>query len=107
MLRTFSSLQFSFAFKQVPQVNLTKLKGIGATLSVVLSSCAFGHGDMLRTRDEEGYMALQCADCGLVTRVLDKPVIKGPKFRVEPVSGAPQIAARRVAKEAQVCPQSV
>ncbi len=101
MLRTLSSLQFSLAFKQVPQVNFRKLKGITTTLSHVLSSCAFGHGDLLRMRDEEGYLALQCADCGRVTRVLDKPVIKGPRFHVEPVNGVPQIAARRVVEEAQ------
>lgn len=106
MLRTFSSLQFSLVFRRVPTVNFRRLKEISNTVSHVLSSCAFAHGDMLRTRDEEGYMALQCADCGCVTRVLDKPVIKGPRFRVEPVNGAPQTSARRVVKEAQSYPRS-
>lgn len=106
MFRTFSSLQFSIAFKPVPKVNSRRLKEILTSLSHVLSSCAFAHGDMLRTRDEEGYMALECADCGRVTRVLDKPVIKGPRFRVEPVHGAPQTSARRVVEEAQRYPRS-
>src|SRR3954465_2141189 len=89
MLRTLSSLQFSLAFKQVP--NVLELKRIAHTLSGVLSSCAFGHGNMLRTRDE-GFMALECEDCGHITRVLDKPAIKGPRFHAEPVKGAPRPA---------------
>ncbi len=48
------------------------------TQSLLLSRCIFSHGDMLRTRDEQGYLALECADCGKTTRLFQQPVIKGP-----------------------------
>jgi hypothetical protein len=61
-----------------------------------MSPCAFGHGDTLRTRDEEGHLALQCADCGQVTRVLATPTIKGPMLHATPVHGAPMTTVRVV-----------
>ena len=105
MLRTFSSLQFPLAFKQVPRVRFGELKGIATALSDLLSSCAFRHGDMLRTRDEEGCLVLQCASCGRVTRVVETPAIKGPKFHPTPVHGTPQIAARRAVKPTRAYPR--
>jgi hypothetical protein len=52
---------------------------------------------MLKTRDEEGYLALQCMDCGQTTRVLERQAIKGPKLNATPVKGAPLVTVRRVA----------
>ena len=98
MLRTLSSLQFWFVLRQGTSINFPDVKGITTTMSRLLSPCAFGHGDTLRTRDEDGFLALQCADCGQVKRVLDKPAIKGPKLHAEPVKGAPLTSVRRVAR---------
>jgi len=95
---TFSSLQFWFALKQGASFNVD-MKRAANTVSRLLSPCAFGHGDQLRTRDEEGFFALQCADCGHVKRVLDTPAIKGPKLHAEPVKGAPLTAVRRARQE--------
>ena len=105
MLRTLSSLQFSPALKQVPRVNFVELKRIATTISDVFSGCAFGHGNMLRTR-VDGSLALQCEDCGHITRVLEKPAIKGPRLHAEPVKGAPQATATRVVKDARNYPRS-
>ena len=99
MLRTFSSLQFWFPLKQNPSINAIDLKGAATKVSRLLSPCAFGHGDMLRTRDEEGFLALQCADCGHTKRVLDKPAIKGPKLHASPVKGAPLTSVRHARHE--------
>ena len=97
---TFSSLQFWFTSKQ--SVSLpTDLKRVASKASQLLSPCAFGHGDQLRTRDDEGFFALQCADCGQVKRVLDTPAIKGPKLHAAPVKGAPLTAVRRARSERQ------
>ena len=72
----------------------------------LLSPCVFGHGDRLRTRDEEGYLALQCADCGQITRLFEQPVIKGPKHDAEPVKGAPMVTAKRVGMRHRQFPRS-
>jgi hypothetical protein len=98
MLRTFSSLQFWFVLKQTASINID-LKGIATRVSQLMSPCALGHGDLLRIRDEEGFLALQCADCGRVQRVLQKPVIKGPKHHPAPIKGAPVTSAKRVRQE--------
>ena len=95
---TFSSLQFWFTFRQNASAN-GDLKRIATKVSRLLSPCAFGHGDLLRTRDEEGVFALQCADCGHVKRVLDTPAIKGPKLHAAPVKGAPLTSVRRAKQE--------
>jgi hypothetical protein len=99
MLRTFSSLQFWVVLKQSSSINFLDLKGVAAKVSQLLSPCAFGHGHTLRTRDEEGFLALQCADCGQVRRVLEKPTIKGPKLHAEPVKGAPLTAVKHVRQD--------
>ena len=99
MLRTISSLQFWPLLKQSASIHFLDLKGVTTVVSRLWSACAFGHGDMLRTRDEEGFLALQCADCGQVHRVLDKPVIKGPRLHATPVKGAPVALVRHVRKE--------
>ncbi len=62
----------------------------------LLSPCIFRHGNKLRTRDDDGHLILQCADCGQVTRLLEQPVIKGPKHEVAPVKGVPMLKAKRV-----------
>ncbi len=74
--------------------------------SKLLSPCFFGHGDLLRARDEEGFLSLQCADCGQTTRVLLEPAIKGPKLHAVPVKGAPLIAARRADAQKRAYPRS-
>ena len=99
MLRTFSSLQFWFVLKQTASINVLDLKSVGQKVSQLLSPCALGHGDMLRIRDEEGFLTLQCADCGQAKRVLQKPTIKGPKHHAPPVKGAPVTSAKRVRQE--------
>ena len=66
------------------------------TLSKLISPCLFGHGNLLRTRDEEGFLALQCEDCGETNRIMVGPAIKGPKFHAVPVKGAPLVTARRI-----------
>ena len=72
----------------------------------LLSPCLFRHGDQLRTRDAEGHLALQCSDCGEITRVLEQPVIKGPKHDVEPVKGAPIVKVKRVGPRQRQFPRS-
>jgi hypothetical protein len=86
-------------FKQGSSINLPDVKEVATKMSQLMSSCAFGHGDRLRTRDEEGFLALQCADCGQVKRVLEKPAIKGPQFYAAPVKGTPLTSVRRVQQE--------
>ena len=66
------------------------------TFLQLLSPCLFGHGEMLRTRDDEGHFALQCEDCGKTTRVFERPAIKGPRHHAAPVKGAPSYAVKRV-----------
>jgi hypothetical protein len=63
----------------------------------LFSACVLGHGHMLKTRDEEGYLALQCMDCGQTTRVLQRQAIKGPKLNATPAKGAPLVTVRKVA----------
>lgn len=72
----------------------------------LLSPCLFGHGNMLRTRDEEGHLSLQCADCGEITRLFEQAVIKGPKHDVEPVKGAPIVTVKRVGTRQRQFPRS-
>ena len=74
--------------------------------SQLLSPCLFRHGNQLRTRDEEGYLALQCADCGEITRLFEQPVIKGPKHDVEPVKGTPIVTVKRVGTRQRQFPRS-
>ena len=105
MMRTFSSLQFWFMSKQSASTNSLDLKDVATKVSQILSPCAFGHGDRLRTRDEEGFFALQCPDCGHVKRVLEKPAIKGPKFHAAPVKGAP-LTSVRPARQERMYPRS-
>ena len=72
----------------------------------LFSPCLFRHGNKLRTRDEEGYLALQCADCGEIMRLFEQPVIKGPKHAVEPVKGAPIVKVKRVGTRQRQFPRS-
>jgi hypothetical protein len=76
------------------------------TFLQLLSPCLFRHGDKLITRDEEGYLALQCADCGEITRLFEQPVVKGPKHDVEPVKGAPIVRVKRVGTRQRQFPRS-
>ena len=75
-------------------------------MSLLLSPCLFGHGNKLRARDDEGYLVLECADCGEVTRLFEQPVIKGPKHDVQPVKGAPVLTARRAGTRQLLFPRS-
>lgn len=77
------------------------------TILKLFSRCLFGHGDQLRTRDGEGYLVLQCTECGEVTRLFEQPLIKGPRHIVEPVKGAPSLKARKVAPRERQFPRSV
>ena len=99
MLRTFLSLQFWIVLKPSSSISFLDLKGVATKVSHLLSPCVLGHGDMLRMRDEEGFLALQCADCGRVKRVLAKPAIKGPQLHAAPVKGAPLTHVTRVRQE--------
>lgn len=99
MLRTFSSLHFLFALKPGTQVSMPDVKGVVSSVSRVLASCAFGHRETLRTRDKEGYLALECAECGHVRRVLQQPAIKGPRFHAAPLRGVPVTHVRRVTEQ--------
>ena len=65
------------------------------TISRLFSPCVFGHGHTIRTRDEDGHLALQCEDCGDTIRIFEQPVIKGPKHSQALVEGAPMIKAQR------------
>ena len=96
MLRAFPALQFWLHLKQRSQSDFRRLTSTQTKLSQVMSLCIFGHGHTFRTRDEEGYLALQCEDCGSVTRVLEQPTIKGPQLHAAPVKGAPAVTARVV-----------
>ena len=75
----------------------TLLQFWSALKQSLFSPCVLSHGHMLKTRDEEGYLALQCMDCGQTTRVLERQAIKGPKLNATPVKGAPLVTVRRVA----------
>jgi hypothetical protein len=72
----------------------------------LLSPCLFGHGHMLKTRDEDGHLALQCVECGQATRVLVQPAIKGPKHHAAPVKGAPPLRATRIGSLKRAYPRS-
>jgi hypothetical protein len=76
------------------------------TLSQLLSPCVLGHGDMLKTRDADGHLALECADCGHVTRVLQQPAIKGPKHAPVPVAGAPVLKVKPLRVRERSYPRS-
>ena len=72
----------------------------------LLSPCVFRHGHQLRTRDAEGHLALECADCGAMTRLFEQPVIKGPKHDVAPVKGAPIVKVKQVGTRQRQFPRS-
>ena len=105
MLRTISSLQFWQQSEQRSQTQFPTFTWLSRKVSRLMSPCAFGHGDTLRMRDEEGHLALQCADCGHVTRVLETPTIKGPMLHATPVHGAPMTTVR-VVKQGRNYPRS-
>ena len=70
-------------------------RGSNVTLSQLLSPCVLGHGDMLKTRDAQGQLALECVDCGHMRLVLQQPAIKGPKHYAAPVPGAPVVKVKQ------------
>lgn len=76
-------------------------EAVTTTFGKLLSPCILGHGEMLRTRDEEGHLALQCSDCGQMTRVLSQPAVRGPKHHAAPVKGAPVLTVKRVAVQSR------
>jgi hypothetical protein len=80
--------------------------GIEMTLWQLLSPCVLGHGDMLKTRDDEGQLALECVDCGHVRRVLQQPAIKGPKHCAVPVPGAPVLKVKQLRVRERSYPRS-
>ena len=80
--------------------------GVEMTLRQLLSPCVLGHGDLLKTRDEDGHLALECADCGHVQRVLQQPAIKGPKHRAVPVAGTPVLKVKQLRVRARIFPRS-
>ena len=81
-------------------------EGIEMTFSQLLSPCVLGHGDMLRTRDAEGQLALECVDCGHVRRILQEPAIKGPKHGAVPVAGAPVLKVKHLRVRDRSYPRS-
>lgn len=80
--------------------------GLEMTLWQLLSPCVLGHGDMLKTRDAEGRLALECVDCGHVRRVLQQPAIKGPKHCAVPVPGAPVLKVKQLCARERSYPRS-
>lgn len=54
------------------------------TLAQLFLGCIFRHGDLLRTRDDQGYLALECADCGKTTPLFQQPVFNCPSSRPRP-----------------------
>ena len=110
MVRVLALLQFSLTdrqqWSQIVGGVLGSSKGIRMKLSQLVSPCVFGHGHMLKTRDDEGFLALQCSDCGQATRVLDRPAIKGPMHQAPPVKGAPMFTVKRVAAQKRNYPRS-
>jgi hypothetical protein len=76
------------------------------TLRQLLSPCVLGHGEMLKTRDAEGQLALECVDCGHVKRILQQPAIKGPKHYALPVAGAPVLKVKRLRVRERSYPRS-
>jgi hypothetical protein len=72
----------------------------------LFSPCVFGHGDMLRTRDEEGQFALECVSCGHVKRILDQAPVQGPKHRAVPVKGAPVLKVTHLHRRERTFPRS-
>ena len=58
------------------------------------SPCMLGHGDMLKSRDAEGQLGPECADCGHVRRIFQEPAIKGPKHCAVPVPGTPVLKVK-------------
>lgn len=106
MLRTSPALQIWPFLKERALIDVRRLKQIERKIARLLSPCLFGHGHTIRTRDGEGHLALQCMECGQVTRVLDQPAIKGPLLHAEPVKGAPQLAARRMVTHERSYPRS-
>jgi hypothetical protein len=98
-------LQNLFALN-VPEAVVSGPKALKGALSQLLSPCLFGHGDLVRTRDDQGFLTLQCADCGHASRVLLEPAIKGPRHVPVPVKGAPLATAKRVAAPKRSFPRS-
>jgi hypothetical protein len=104
MIGAFPDLQIWLLTKRRSQSDLRRR--LHAMLTTAMSGCVFGHGDTIRTRDDAGYLALQCVDCGHSKRVLEQPAIKGPQFHAAPVKGAPDLTARRVVTRARSFPRS-
>lgn len=88
------------------QIVFAFVAGIEMTLKQLLSPCVLGHGEMLRTRDEQGQLALECVDCGHVRRVLQEPAIKGPKHYAVPVAGAPLLKVKQLRVRERSFPRS-
>jgi hypothetical protein len=80
--------------------------GIEMTFWQLLSPCVLGHGDMLKTRDAEGQLALECVVCGHVRPVLQQPAIKGPKHGAVPVAGAPVLKVKHLRMRERSYPRS-
>jgi hypothetical protein len=80
--------------------------GIEMTFRQLLSPCVLGHGDMLKTRDAEGQLALECVDCGEVKRILQHTPIKGPKHGAVPVPGAPVLKVKQLRVRERSYPRS-
>jgi hypothetical protein len=76
------------------------------TISRLFSPCVFGHGHTIRTRDEDGHLALQCEACGDTIKLFEEPAIRGPKHDAARVAGAPMISAKRVQTRDRLYPRS-
>ena len=99
---------FSYSFAIALKASRTVgglLAAIQTTLRRLFSPCLFGHGQMLRTRDEDGYLALQCMDCWHSTRVLEQPTIRGPQQHPAVVKGAPLVKVTRPRAEKRSYPR--
>ena len=78
---------------------------IEQTILRLFSPCVLGHGEMLRARDEEGHLTLQCMDCWQATRVLEHTALRGPEHRAAEVKGAPVVEVKRLALKKPAYPR--
>ena len=63
-----------------------------------LSPCAFGHGDLVRSRDAEGALILSCLRCHAKVSAVLAGGIEHAQPLAQVVAGAPTIKATRVTR---------
>lgn len=51
--------------------------------------CWKSHGDLIRTRDEDGHLILKCVDCQTERPFFAEEVVRGPAHQASEVLGSP------------------